>query len=94
MEKRVPEEFDPGDTTIIKVANTLYTLQQLARWYRDALGMVVVSITKSNGKTTTKDFTASVLRQRFCKLETVVELEDIAASHLAWTNREGEAAAA
>ena len=62
---RVPEGCDPGGTCLIKVEDTLLALQRLARWYRDELGIPVVGITGSNGKTTTKDFTSSVLRQRF-----------------------------
>ena len=62
---RIPDGFDPGQSGVIKVRDTLLALQRLARWYRDKLGIPVVGITGSNGKTTTKDFTASVLRQRF-----------------------------
>lgn len=62
---RMPDGFDPGATCVIKVGATLLALQRLARWYRDELGIPVIGITGSNGKTTTKDFTASVLRQRF-----------------------------
>lgn len=37
---------------------------------------------------------SKLLRQRFCKVESVAELEDVAAAHLAWRNREsGEVAA-
>ena len=39
-------------------------LQKLARWYREQLEVVVIGITGSNGKTTTKDFCASVIGQR------------------------------
>ena len=62
---RVPEGFDAGETAVVEVGDTLLALQRLARWYRDELGIVVVGITGSNGKTTTKDFTAAVLSQRF-----------------------------
>lgn len=66
MVSRVPEGFTGGGAAVIKVGDTLLGLQRLARWYRDELGLVVIGITGSNGKTTTKDFTASVLSQRFC----------------------------
>lgn len=62
---RVPEGFDPGEAALIEVEDTLLALQRLARWYRDELGIVVVGITGSNGKTTAKDFTASILGERF-----------------------------
>jgi UDP-N-acetylmuramoyl-tripeptide--D-alanyl-D-alanine ligase len=40
-------------------------LQSLARCYRESLGLRVVGITGSNGKTSTKDLVASILRQSF-----------------------------
>ncbi len=55
----------PVGTAVIEVANTLYALQRLACWWRKQLDIPVVGITGSNGKTSTKDFTAAVLSQRF-----------------------------
>ncbi|WP_230986791.1 UDP-N-acetylmuramoyl-tripeptide--D-alanyl-D-alanine ligase [Cohnella fermenti] len=53
----------PEGTTLplIVVSDTLEGLQRLAASYRDRLGAKVVGVTGSNGKTTTKDLTASVL---------------------------------
>ena len=62
---RVPEDLEAGERAVIQVDDTLLALQRLARWYRDKLGLVVVGITGSNGKTTVKDFTRSVLGQQF-----------------------------
>ncbi len=63
---RFPDEsLDFGDCALIKVDDTLIALQKLARWYRGELDVVVVGITGSNGKTTTKDLTASVIGQRY-----------------------------
>ena len=62
---RVPDGFDAGSATVVEVPDTLLALQRLACWYRGRLDVVVVGITGSNGKTTTKDFTAAVLEQRF-----------------------------
>jgi UDP-N-acetylmuramoyl-tripeptide--D-alanyl-D-alanine ligase len=62
---RVPEGFEAGATAVIEVNDTLLGLQRMARWYRDELGVVVVGITGSNGKTSTKDFTRAVLNERF-----------------------------
>lgn len=73
---RVPEGFDSGAAAVIKVGDTLHALQRLARWYRDELGIAVVGITGSNGKTTTKDFATSVLRQRFCVTATTGNLNN------------------
>ena len=55
----------PDDCNVIRVADTLLGLQSLAREYRKHLGIRVVAITGSNGKTSTKDMVASVLREGF-----------------------------
>jgi len=49
---------------LLRVADTLVAYQQIAAQYRRSLGLKVVAITGSNGKTSTKDFTASVLARR------------------------------
>ncbi|WP_409341245.1 UDP-N-acetylmuramoyl-tripeptide--D-alanyl-D-alanine ligase [Paenibacillus sp. MBLB4367] len=46
---------------LIEVDDTLEALQQLAHAYRNELPVRIVGITGSNGKTTTKDLTASLL---------------------------------
>ncbi|HEY3663071.1 MAG TPA: UDP-N-acetylmuramoyl-tripeptide--D-alanyl-D-alanine ligase [Chthoniobacterales bacterium] len=53
------------DFCILRVADTLVAYQQVAANYRRSLGIKIVAITGSNGKTSTKDFTASVLGHRF-----------------------------
>ncbi len=58
----VPENF-----AVIKVPDTLVALQQIATHYRRSLPLKAVVITGSNGKTSTKDFTAAVLKERFHK---------------------------
>lgn len=63
--QRVPDGFEAGEAAVIQVDDSLIALQCLARWYRLQLEVVVVGITGSNGKTSTKDFTAAVLNQRF-----------------------------
>ncbi len=55
----------PPDFAILRVPDTLAAYQQIAAQYRRSLGLKVVAITGSNGKTSTKDFTASVLARRF-----------------------------
>jgi UDP-N-acetylmuramoyl-tripeptide--D-alanyl-D-alanine ligase len=57
---QVPENF-----ALIRTKDTLQAYQQLAANYRKSLPLKVVAITGSNGKTSTKDFTASVLGRRF-----------------------------
>lgn len=51
----------PTDLPILLVDDCLVALQELAREYRKQLPVKVVGITGSNGKTTTKDMTASLL---------------------------------
>lgn len=62
------ERWEPAeavDAAVIKVGNGLDALQRLAHWYRQQREMPVVGITGSNGKTSTKDFTRSVLAQAY-----------------------------
>ncbi|MBC8128618.1 MAG: UDP-N-acetylmuramoyl-tripeptide--D-alanyl-D-alanine ligase, partial [Gloeobacteraceae cyanobacterium ES-bin-144] len=55
----------PVNTAVIVVSDPLRALQRLACWWRKQLNIPVVAITGSNGKTSTKDFTAAVLSRRF-----------------------------
>ncbi len=59
------EGAPPAQGAVILVPDTLLALQRLACWWRQQLDLAVVGITGSNGKTSTKDFTAAVLSQRF-----------------------------
>lgn len=63
-DKQLPT-FLPTDFPVFFVHNTLDGLQELASQYRDEINPVVVGITGSNGKTTTKDLVASVLKTQF-----------------------------
>lgn len=51
----------PADVPLIYVEDTLLALQDLAKNYLASLPAIVVAITGSNGKTTTKDMVTSVL---------------------------------
>jgi UDP-N-acetylmuramoyl-tripeptide--D-alanyl-D-alanine ligase len=55
----------PAKFAIIRAADTLVAYQTLAANYRRSLGLKVICITGSNGKTSTKDFTAAVLSRKF-----------------------------
>ncbi|MES2658089.1 MAG: UDP-N-acetylmuramoyl-tripeptide--D-alanyl-D-alanine ligase [Verrucomicrobiota bacterium] len=55
----------PENAAVIAVDDTLLALQRLALWWRKQLDIPVVAITGSNGKTSTKDFTAAVLARKF-----------------------------
>jgi len=50
---------------IIRAANTLTALQELAKFYRQKFNPVVVGVTGSNGKTTTKDMLKALLLSRY-----------------------------
>lgn len=56
---------DPGTSAVILVGDALVALQRYARWHRHQFDIPVVGITGSNGKTSTKDFTAAVLGESF-----------------------------
>ena len=47
------------------VENTLHTLQQVAAYHRHILGIPIIGITGTNGKTTTKELCHAVLSQKF-----------------------------
>lgn len=51
--------------TIIKVDNTLDALLSLANYYRKKLGIKVVGVTGSTGKTSTKDLIAAFLSDKY-----------------------------
>ncbi|HLB25182.1 MAG TPA: UDP-N-acetylmuramoyl-tripeptide--D-alanyl-D-alanine ligase, partial [Nitrospirota bacterium] len=55
----------PGDKAVIKVADTLRALQDIARHRRmKRKDLLVVGVTGTNGKTTTKEMLASILATR------------------------------
>jgi UDP-N-acetylmuramoyl-tripeptide--D-alanyl-D-alanine ligase len=62
-QKDVPNP--PVDLPIIIVEDCLVAMQELAREYRKQLAVKIVGITGSNGKTTTKDMTASLLSLQY-----------------------------
>ncbi len=55
---------------VILVRDTLEALQGLARYNRQHFAGLVVGVTGSNGKTTTKDMIAAVLQQKYATLKT------------------------
>jgi UDP-N-acetylmuramoyl-tripeptide--D-alanyl-D-alanine ligase len=61
----LPEKFEnlKSKVSILLVSDTLKALQDFAHGYRKSLKTKVIGITGSNGKTTTKEFTAQILSQ-------------------------------
>ncbi len=53
------------NVALIKVENTGRALMDLAKFYREKLGLKVVGITGSAGKTSTKDLVAAVLSDKY-----------------------------
>jgi len=59
------EETTVADGRIIQTANSLETLQQLAKFHRQQFDIPFIAITGSNGKTTTKELVHAVLSSTF-----------------------------
>lgn len=53
-----------GEASVYQTEDCLKTLGKLARLYRLRLDPIVIAITGSNGKTTTKDFLGSILKEK------------------------------
>ncbi len=53
------------DERVILAENVLETLQKLASHHRKQLGIPIIAITGTNGKTTTKELVTAVLSQKF-----------------------------
>ena len=66
----IANNTDVEDERIVKVSDTVATMQDLATKYRKKLDIQVVGITGSNGKTTTKDIVYSLLSAKAKTLKT------------------------
>lgn len=69
------DSFFVDDRTIL-VPNSLETLQELAKFHRSYLGIPIVALTGSNGKTTTKELINIVLSKKFKTKATVGNLNN------------------
>lgn len=67
---REHQDDQPQNIPSILVDDPLAALQKLAKYYLDKLNPKVVAITGSNGKTTTKDMTASILASEYNVVKT------------------------
>ena len=61
----VSESIQAQDPRLVKVPDTLATLQELAAWHRSQLQIPVIGLTGTNGKTTTKELIRTVLAARY-----------------------------
>lgn len=68
VSRRIPVKDWQGPVILVK--NTLKALQQLASFNRENFNGIVIGVTGSNGKTTTKDMIASVLKTKYTTLKT------------------------
>lgn len=59
------QELDRENERLIFCENVLETLQSLARYHRRSLGIPVVGLTGTNGKTTTKELISAVLSIKY-----------------------------
>ena len=66
----IADNTDIADERIVKVADTIATMQDLATKYRNKLDIQVIGITGSNGKTSTKDIVYSLLSKKAKTLKT------------------------
>jgi len=71
----VTDEYSQNNRCI-KVFNVLETLQELANFHRNYLGIPILAITGSNGKTTTKELIHAVLNKKFKTVATVGNLNN------------------
>lgn len=64
------------DERTLLVENSLVALQELAKFHRLYLGLPIISLTGSNGKTTTKELIHSVLSKKYNTLATIGNLNN------------------
>lgn len=87
----VDRPVDPvAGKTIIAVSDTLSALQDLARTLRAGSGAMVAAVVGTNGKTTTKELTASILGQRRKVLKTAGNLNNHIGLPLCIANMSGD----
>ncbi|VAV85974.1 UDP-N-acetylmuramoyl-tripeptide--D-alanyl-D-alanine ligase [hydrothermal vent metagenome] len=69
------KEFALSENYIL-VEDVLTTLQQLANYHRTYLGLKIIALTGSNGKTTTKELIHSVLQKKYRTVATIGNLNN------------------
>lgn len=69
------KEYYINENTIL-VDDCLTTLQDLAKYHRNYLGLKIIGLTGSNGKTTTKELIQCVLKQKYITKATIGNLNN------------------
>ena len=72
----VDQQLGPEGEKFIKVNDALQTLQQLSNFHRKFLGIPIIALTGSNGKTTTKELINAVLSRKYRTTATVGNLNN------------------
>ncbi len=70
INKEYYKKIKNDNITIVSVDNTVVAFGDLARIYRKKLNGAVIGITGSNGKTTTKEFLATILSEQYNVVKT------------------------
>jgi UDP-N-acetylmuramoyl-tripeptide--D-alanyl-D-alanine ligase len=70
------KKYHTDKDKMILVSNSLQTLQELAKHHRQQLGLPIIALTGSNGKTTTKELTNVVLSKKYNTKATVGNLNN------------------
>lgn len=69
-------KYENQELGIFYVNNSLETLQKLANYHRKQLNTPILSLTGSNGKTTTKELIARVLQKKYNIISTIGNLNN------------------
>ena len=64
------------DNRTLLVKDSLIALQELAKYHRTFLGLPIIALTGSNGKTTTKELIHAVLSKKYNTLATISNLNN------------------
>ena len=72
----VDEETIVLKDSYVLVDDVLNTLQELAKHHRNYLGLKIIALTGSNGKTTTKELINSVLKKKYNTVATIGNLNN------------------
>ncbi len=70
------KKYFTNEDKMLLVKDSLQTLQELANYHRNQLGLPIVALTGSNGKTTTKELINSVLSMKYNTKATIGNLNN------------------